>query len=127
MAIFRADENTLDYFAIRDGGITIYRNLEYLEEDVRWLKDANYRIFNVDCATWVSNHALHESLKAALSFPDYYGKNFDALNDVITDIEVPDDGGVALVLTSYDQYASDTGASLAGSGESHSGIVLDIL
>jgi len=31
MAIFRiSDENALDYVAIRDGGITIYRNLGYL-------------------------------------------------------------------------------------------------
>jgi hypothetical protein len=128
MAIFRTDENTLDYLAIRDGGIAIYRNLEFLEEDVQWLKNANYRVYKVDCATWVSDKALHESLKAALSFPDYYGKgSFDGLNDVVTDIEVPDDGGVALVLTSYDLYASGPGAALAGSGKSHSWIVLDIL
>ena len=127
MAIFVVDENTLDYLAIRDGGITIYRNLEYLEEDVQWLKDANYQVHRVDCATWVSERALHESLKDALSFPDYYGGNFDGLNDVVTDIEVPDDGGVALVLTSYDLYANGPGASLVGSGISHSWIVLDIL
>ena len=128
MAIFGlGDENAVDYVAIRDGGVTIYRNLEYLEGDVQWLQNRNYRIYKVDCATWVSDKALHESLKGALSFPDYYGKNFDALNDVVTDIEVPDDGGVALVLTSYDLYASGPGASLVGSGISHSWIVLDIL
>jgi hypothetical protein len=49
---------------------------------------------------------MHESLQAALTFPDYYGENFNALNDVIPDLDVPDDGGVALVLTSYDLYAN---------------------
>jgi len=128
MAIFGVgDENALDYVAIRDGGITIYRNLEYLEEDVQWLQDRNYRIHKVHCANWVSENGMHESLQTALSFPDYYGKNFDALDEVISDLEVPDDGGVALVLTSYDLYANCQGALPAGSGMKQSEIVLDIL
>jgi hypothetical protein len=128
MAIFGVgDENALDYVIIRDGGITIYRNLGYLEEDVQWLQDRRYRIHRVDCANWVSENAMHESLQGALSFPDYYGKNFDALNDVVPDLEVPDDGGVALVLTSYDLYANGPGTSLAGSGVNQGEIVLDIL
>jgi hypothetical protein len=128
MAIFGVgDENALDYVVIRDGGITIYRNLGYLEEDVQWLQDKRYRIHRVDCANWASENAMHESLQSALSFPDYYGKNFDALNDVVPDLEVPDDGGVALVLTSYDVYANGQGTSLAGSGVNQGEIVLDIL
>jgi hypothetical protein len=128
MAIFGVtDENALDYVTIRDGGITIYRNLEYLEEDVQWLQDRGYRIHRLDCASWISENAMHESLQGALSFPDYYGKNFDALNDVIPDLEVPDDGGVALVLTSYDLYANGPGTSLAGSGVNQGEIILDIL
>jgi len=94
---------------------------------MQWLRDRSYRIHRVECANWVSENAMHESLQDTLSFPDYYGKNFDALNDVVTDIEVPDDGGVALVLTSYDRYANGPGNSLAGSGARHSEIILDIL
>jgi RNAse (barnase) inhibitor barstar len=32
-----------------------------------------------------SGQSLHEKLAAALSFPDYYGKNWDAFWDCITD------------------------------------------
>lgn len=104
------DENTLDYEVIRDGGITIYRDFRYLEEDILWLRDKSYRIHRVDCGGWVSENSLHESLKTALAFPDYYGKNFNALNDVISDLDVPDEGGVALVFSSYDFYANGSGA-----------------
>jgi hypothetical protein len=38
-----------------------------------------------------------------------------------------DDGGVALVLTSYDLYANGPGTSLAGSGVNQGEIILDIL
>ena len=122
------DENTLDYAVIRDGGITIYRDFRFLEEDIQWLRNSSYRIHRVDCADWVSENALHESLKTALAFPDYYGKNFNALNDVISDLDVPDVGGVALVLSAYDFYPNGAGASLSGSsGMVWAAIVLDIL
>jgi Barstar (barnase inhibitor) len=127
MASFGAgDENALDYVAIRDGGITIYRNTHYLEEDIRWLRDKNYRIHRVDCATWVSEIAMHESLQAILAFPDYYGKNFNALDEVVPELDVPDDGGMALVFISYDLYANGSGTSLAGSGVDQAEIVLGI-
>lgn len=32
---------------------------------------------------------VHEYLQRALSFPDYYGKNLDALHDVLTDWDQP--------------------------------------
>ncbi len=113
--------------AIRDGGILIYRNLNYLEEDVQWLKDRKYRIHRFDCATWISEDAMHESLRDALSFPDYYGNNFDALDEVIADLDVPEDGGVALLFINYDAYANGPGSSLAGTGADQAKIVLDIL
>jgi hypothetical protein len=59
---------------------------------------------------------MHESLLVELSFPAYYGKNLDALNDCISDLDVPDDGGVAIVLTSYDVYAADPGSARMQSG-----------
>src|SRR5665213_1486533 len=128
MAIFGVgDENALDYVTIRDGGITIYHKLHYLEEDVQWLRNRNYRIHKVDCASWTSEDTMHENLQRELSFPDYYGKNFDALNDVIPDIDVPENGGVALVLISFDQFANGPRTSLTGSGVNQTQIVLDIL
>ena len=44
---------------------------------------------NIDGKALVSPKALHESLAAALSFPEYYGGNLDALYDVLTDICEP--------------------------------------
>ena len=50
---------------------------------------------------------MHESLKAQLSFPDYYGKNLDALDEcILDDLVVPDSGGLALVLNHYDRFSN---------------------
>ena len=40
----------------------------------------------LDCSAIADKLALHIALAKALSFPDYYGKNLDALYDCLTDI-----------------------------------------
>jgi Barstar (barnase inhibitor) len=62
--------------------------------------------------------AMHESLQRTLSFPAYYGKNRNAIWHCMSDLEIPEDGGVAIaiVLTSYDLYANGPGSARASSG-----------
>lgn len=40
----------------------------------------------IDCRGCVSRSHLHKVLADALSFPDHYGSNLDALHDCLTDI-----------------------------------------
>jgi hypothetical protein len=71
---------------------------------------------------------MHESLQDVFRFPEYYGKNLDALWDCMTDLLVPKEGGVAIVLNSYDVYTRGPGSSRA-SGETTAAAqtVLDIM
>ena len=78
---------------------------------MNWLKSNGYRIVFFEAAEWQSasdwesEHLMHESLKAHLSFPDSYGKNLDALDEcMLDDLVVPDSGGLALVLNHYDRF-----------------------
>jgi hypothetical protein len=49
---------------------------------------------------------LHRDIAAALHFPDYYGRNLDALNDCMRDIEPAEEStGFVLVFTGYDRFA----------------------
>jgi RNAse (barnase) inhibitor barstar len=62
---------------------------------------------------------MHESIKAQLSFPDYYGKNLNALDEcMLDDLIVPDAGGLVLVLNHYDRFSISFKARL-DSGEGH--------
>lgn len=48
---------------------------------------------------------MHKSLKAQLSFPNYYGKNLKALDEcMLDDLVVSGSGGLALVLNHYDSF-----------------------
>ena len=44
------------------------------------------RDITIDCRGFVPRSDLHNAFAAALSFPDHYGNNLDALHDCLTDI-----------------------------------------
>jgi RNAse (barnase) inhibitor barstar len=135
MATFKADEvndEQLDWTVLRDGGVYLYWRQEILEDDLNWLKSNGYRIISFEAAEWQSasdwesEHLMHESLKAHLSFPDYYGKNLDALDEcMLDDLVVPDSGGLALVLNHYDRFFKPA-RNLSSDERSTAEVVLNI-
>lgn len=128
MAIFpEYEQNALDFVVLREGGITKYLRHAYLTEDIAWLEQAGYKVVRLACEEWSSEHDMHMSLFSALSFPDYYGMNMNALDEVITEIDVPQIGGIVLVLLSYDQFANGPGRLLEESQYCLAQVFLDIL
>lgn len=116
MAIFQdSEQNALDFVALREGGIMKYVRQDYLAEDIAWLEQTGYKVVRLACEGWSSERDMHDSLDSAFIFPDYYGMNLDALDEVITEIDVPLIGGVVLVLLSFDQFANGPGRLLEGS------------
>lgn len=109
MGVFRDDPEDwqrLDLSLLKNGSVHLYFRPVVLEEDVEWLRGRGYRLDSFDCSAWGTTEAMHEELADRLEFPDYYGKNLDALNDCLSDIDVPDDGGRALVFHRYDAFAA---------------------
>jgi RNAse (barnase) inhibitor barstar len=48
---------------------------------------------------------MHVAMATTLSFPDYYGMNLNAMNDCISDLEVPAEGGLVLVFSRFDSFS----------------------
>jgi RNAse (barnase) inhibitor barstar len=111
MAVFTSEEandQRRDWIILRDGGVAVYWRPEALKMDLSWLDSNGYNIFEFDAAKWNAEEQMHDALRFALSFPYYYGKNLNALNDALwSDLTVPDSGGTALVFHHYDQFARD--------------------
>jgi RNAse (barnase) inhibitor barstar len=99
------DYQRLDFTLLQNGSVTLYFRPEYLGEDVQWLKDHGYRIDSLDCSTWDSEAMMFESIAITLDFPEFFGRNLDALNDCLSDIEIPEQSGRVLVFYRYDQFA----------------------
>lgn len=85
MAVFsdRAGEDSggLDWHLLQNGPIVLYFRREILDADLAWLREHRYDVRSFDCLEWSDEQSMHESFASTLHFPDYYGKNVDALND----------------------------------------------
>src|SRR5262245_51918812 len=109
MAIFeeRPEEwNRLDFRLLRDHPVTLYFRRTVLEEDSRWFEAQGYRLHRFDAAKWSTLEKFHDDMTSGLQFPAYYGRNLDAFNDCLSEIDIPNVGGTALVLVAFDTFAA---------------------
>jgi RNAse (barnase) inhibitor barstar len=110
MAVFRAEDRVsphrLDWRLLQNGPIALYFQPGVLAEDSAWLREHDYELRSLDCAAWRSVADFHRAIAAVLRFPGYYGHNLNALNDCLSDIEIPEEGGLALQFTRYDHFAA---------------------
>ena len=97
---------------LRDGGIALYRNREWLEGDLQSLAVQRYQLHRIETSAWTSELVMHTSLAEILEFPDYYGKNLNALDECIEELKVPEEGGMALVLDSFDRFVGGAGSTI---------------
>jgi RNAse (barnase) inhibitor barstar len=117
----------LDWQILRDGGIALYWRNEYLAQDAQWLKEHDYHVYDFDCATWLSSEDMFADFGRVLQFPDWWGRNLNALNDCITDLPLEESRGAVLVLQHFDSYASQSAARELPKDDTEAVLLLDIL
>ncbi len=102
MAPFRLNrdelEHDLPWRLMQNGPVTLYWRREYFEEDIGALRKRGFIVPSFNCREWADEFTLHEALRIGLGMPDYTGHSFDALNDSLSEIEVPEESGVMLAL-----------------------------
>lgn len=90
--------------------VTLYWRRELLDGDVARLRGKGFAVVELDASGWTAEEDLHRDIAAALDFPDYYGRNLDALDDCLRDVVdgaygIPSDAaGFVLVFTHYDGF-----------------------
>ena len=63
-----------------------------LDETVRWLRSHAYDVKEFDAGWWKSDADMYADMALRLDFPDYFGRNLDALNDCMSDVASGDYG-----------------------------------
>jgi RNAse (barnase) inhibitor barstar len=94
----------VDRQVLLNGPVAMYGPAERLHQHVTALESYGYRCPAFDCAEWESEAAMHRSIAGRLEFPGYYGHNLNALNDCLGYLDIPEPGGVALVLWRFDRF-----------------------
>ncbi len=95
----------VDWDLLQRGPVNLYWRSEFLIDDSRWLEQHGYAVHTFDTSRWPTEIEMHLDISSALGFPEYYGRNLNALNDSLSDLAISDDGGLALVLTHFDTFA----------------------
>jgi RNAse (barnase) inhibitor barstar len=96
----------LDWQLLQNSPVTLYFRPDVLEADVGWFEAAGYRVISVRVAAHFSPSALLDKLAELLVFPEHFGRNLDAFNDCLGDVDVPQVGGLLLVLSDYGSFAA---------------------
>ena|SRR5262245_40188546 len=108
MAVFKNDPqewDRLDWRLFQNGAVALYHRHSVLTEDTAWFQRAGYKVYALEAARWKTPQDFHDEAKRVLGFPDYYGRNLAAWLDCLSDLEVPQQGGVVLQFKHYDAFA----------------------
>lgn len=102
----------LAFGLLQNSPVTMFFRHPVLDETSAWLARHGYQITVLDASSWSAEADLHRDIAQALSFPDYYGRNLNALSDCLRDVVTQDYGwdrnatGLVLVFTGYDAFAA---------------------
>jgi hypothetical protein len=101
-----------DWQLLQNGFVHLFHDVAVLRTTLDWLDAAGYHAVSLDAGSWSLESDMHSALAAAFEFPDYYGRNIDALNDCLGDVALyaygtrPTATGTILVLTRFDSFAA---------------------
>jgi len=101
----------MDWALLQNGYVHLFWRSQVLDETVNWLRSHNYQIIGADAAGWAEPIDMLSNLGKTLQFPDYYGRNLDALNDCLRDVAFyefaarTDSAGTVLVMAHFDTFA----------------------
>jgi RNAse (barnase) inhibitor barstar len=106
MATFRwpDDADRLDFRLLSESAVLLYFSREVLAKHLDWLRQHGYRVHAFDCSGWGGEENFHTAVSRSLEFSGYYGRNLNAFGDCLGTINIPEDGGTALVFLSFDAW-----------------------
>lgn len=67
------------------------------------LRGAGFKVFDAEAADCADEKCLLEAVGNAMPFPDYFGRNWDAFDDCLGDLQREDFGPTALVINGADR------------------------
>jgi len=102
----------VDFRLVHNTFVTMFWRSSLLDETVDWLRSHAYDVVEFDAGPWASAADMFADVADGLDFPEYFGRNLDALNDCMRDVASGDYGwhadatGLVIVLRAFDTFAA---------------------
>ncbi|GAB2594126.1 barstar family protein [Microlunatus antarcticus] len=101
----------LDFLLLQNGPINLVTP-QRLSALVGQLAGLGYQVIHLPAASWSDDADLFRSIAAQLDFPDYFGHNYPALDECLSDFAHGDfgwspaaDRGVAVAVHDFEQFS----------------------
>ena len=99
------NETSLESRLLQNGCVVMYHNPFLMEEHSSELVRSGWKFQEIYLANDGSHEEFYDHVSMQLGFPDYFGRNLDALNDCLKDVVLPEGGRLALGLIRFDLLA----------------------
>jgi RNAse (barnase) inhibitor barstar len=80
------DQTALNLAILSRGPVGLYRSADELSGATKALVGLGYEAVTLDATEWRADSQLFDAFDEALDFPEYFGRNWDAFDEVISDI-----------------------------------------
>lgn len=84
-----------DWRLLQNGFVTLFFAPDQFDATKRELAELGYLVVEMDAGTWDTTEAALKAIGSAFDFPDYYGRNINALVDCLRDVATFDYGSDA--------------------------------
>lgn len=80
------EQTALDFAILSRGPVGLYRSTDDLRQAVGTLVGLGYETVVLDAAEWRGDSDLFDAFVETLDFPEYFGRNWDAFEEVVSDV-----------------------------------------
>jgi RNAse (barnase) inhibitor barstar len=98
--------DNLEKRLLQNGCVVLYHNSFLMEEHANQLVSSGWKYKEAYIAETGQLEEFFDQIALALEFPDYFGRNMNALNDCLSDIVFPESRRLAVGLERFDIFAS---------------------
>lgn len=112
MASWDPDAEATHFRLVKNTFVTMFWQAVLLDETVESLVSHGYEVADFDAGRWRSVDQMFDDVAKRLRFPDYFGRNLNALNDCMRDVAACEYGwhaeatGLVIVLRAFDTFTA---------------------